>query len=112
MRPWAFAIARHVAHMARRSFWRRDRHERVAERELPELPRLSEALDITDRIGLTQALKALSPGGREAIWLHHVGGFAFREIAAVQGISETAAKVRAHRAMLRLRQKLGAGGSA
>ncbi len=60
-----------------------------------------------DRSG--RALGTLAEAGREAVWLHHVEGFSFREIAAVQGISETAAKVRAHRAIVALRGEFEGG---
>lgn len=103
VRPWAFAIARHVVLMARRSSGRRARNEVLPIDELPEVPMLSRAAGALDRISLSRALRTLAGPGREAVWLHHVEGFSFREIAAVQGISETAAKVRAHRAIVALR---------
>ena len=106
VRPWAFAIARHVGLMARRTSGRRARNEVQPFDELPEVPTLSRAAGTLDRISLGRALGTLAEPGREAVWLHHVEGFSFREIAAVQGISETAAKVRAHRAIVALRGEL------
>ncbi len=103
VRPWLFAIARHVGLMARRASGRRARHELLAPEELPEIPVLSRAAGAVDRLALTRALGTLPERGREALWLHHVEGLSFREVAAVQGISETAAKVRAHRALVALR---------
>lgn len=103
VRPWVFAIARHVGLMARRSSGRRGKREVQPMDELPEVAILSRAAGALDRIALGRALQALAEPGREALWLHHVEGFSFREIAAVQGISETAAKVRAHRALAVLR---------
>lgn len=109
VRPWVFAIARHVGLMARRSSGRRSRNEVQPFDEMPEVPTLSRAAGALDRISLGRALLTLAGPGREAVWLHHVEGFSFREIAAVQGISETAAKVRAHRAIAALRAELREG---
>lgn len=106
LRPWAFSIARHVGLMARRSSGRRARNEVQPFDELPEVPVLARAAGALDRISLGRALRTLAEPGREVVWLHHVEGFSFREVAAVQGISETAAKVRAHRAMVALRGEL------
>lgn len=92
--------------MARRTSGRRARNEVQPFDELPEVPTLSRAAGALDRISLGRALGTLAKPGREAVWLHHVEGFSFREIAAVQGISETAAKVRAHRAIVALRGEL------
>ena len=111
VRPWAFAIARHVGLMARRSSGRRARNEILPAEELPEVPTLSRAAGALDRIALGRALGQVAEPGREAVWLHHVEGLSFREIAAVQGISETAAKVRAHRAIVALRGLLAGSGS-
>ncbi len=111
VRPWAFAIARHVGLMARRSSGRRARREVLPIDELPEVPVLSRAAGAIDRIALGRALRTLAEPGREAVWLHHVEGFSFREVAAVQGISETAAKVRAHRAIVALRGQFAADGT-
>ncbi|MEO8197255.1 MAG: RNA polymerase sigma factor [Thermoanaerobaculia bacterium] len=104
VRPWLFAIARHVGLMSRRSSGRRSRRELQPFDELPELPVLARAAGALDRIALGRALGDLAAPGRETLWLHHVEGFSFREIAAIQGISETAAKVRAHRAIVALRE--------
>lgn len=106
VRPWAFAIARHVGLMARRSSGRRARREVQAPEDLPEIPVLSRAAGAIDRIALGRALATLDETGREALWLHHVEGLSFREVAAVQGISEGAAKLRAHRAKVALRGEL------
>lgn len=109
VRPWAFAIARHVGLMARRSILRRASGEVQPLDELPEVAVLSRAAGALDRISLSRALRTLGEPGREALWLHHVEGFSFREIARIQGISLSAAKVRAHRAMHALRGELVEG---
>jgi len=110
VRPWIFSIARHVGLMALRSIGRRGRREVQPFDELPEVPVLARAAGTLDRIALGRALATLGESGREAVWLHHVEGFSFREIAAVQGISETAAKVRAHRAIVALRGEFAEAG--
>ena len=106
LRPWAFAVARHVGLMARRAAGRRARREVQPIDDLPEVSTLSRAAGALDRVSLGRALATLAETGREALWLHHVLGLSFREVAAVQGISETAAKVRAHRAIVALRGAL------
>ena len=111
VRPWVFAIARHVGLMARRTAGRRARREIQPVDELPEISILPRAAGAVDRVALGHALRRLAEPGREAVWLHHVAGFSFREIAAVQGISITAAKVRAHRALSVLRSLLAGSGS-
>ena len=103
VRPWVFAIARHVGLMARRASGRRARRETLAEAELPEVAVPAAAFAALDRLSLERALDSIAEPGREALWLHHIEGLSFREVGAVQGISETAAKVRAHRAMAALR---------
>lgn len=103
VRPWVFAIARHVGLMARRGAGRRGKHEVQAPDELPEIPILGRAAGLVDRLNLTRALWSLPEAQREAVWLHHVVGFSFREIAALQGTTETAAKVRSHRGLVALR---------
>lgn len=106
VRPWVFSIARHVALMARRSAVRRVRNEVQPPDELPDLPEPTAVEPPIDRVTLERALDSLADPSREALWLHHVEGLSFREVAAVQGISESAAKLRAHRARHALRSRL------
>jgi len=112
LKPWVYAIARHVALMARRSRSRSTAKETPIEERSQELaePRggLSETID---RLTLERLLDVLPDAGREALWLHHVEGLSFREVASVLGIRETAAKVRAHRALAALRTRLATGGA-
>lgn len=106
VRPWVFAIARHVGLMARRGAGRRGKHEVQSSEELPEIPTVGRAAGLADRLYLNGALWSLPESQREAVWLHHVVGLSFREIAAVQGTTETAAKVRSHRGLVALRERL------
>jgi len=108
LKPWAYTIARHVFLMSARSDRRRGRHETLADEDLPELPIPAEVETLADRDRVRRAVAGLPVEGREAVLLHHVMGLSFREIGAVVGISEGAARVRAHRAMIALREELGA----
>ncbi len=110
VKPWIYAIARNVFLMHRRAAGRRGRHEAVANDELPELPIPAEMESLADRDAVRRALARLPEDRREALVLHHLWGLSFREVGAVQGISEAAAKLRAHRGMVALRELLGGGG--
>lgn len=109
LRPWLFAIAHHVGQMVRRSSGRRVRHEVQPEEEPLEIPVLAQAAGALDRIALERALRSITQPGREVLWLRYVEGLSVREVAAVLGISVTAAKVRAHRAVLSLRERFTEG---
>ena len=52
---------------------------------------------------LLRALDEVPDDRREAVLLHHVWGFSFREIGAMLGISERAAKLRSFRGIQALR---------
>ena len=78
--------------------------------ELPEHPVSPEVEALGDRDLVHKALERVSKDHREALVLHHLSGLSFKEVGRVLGISEGAAKVRAHRAMATLRDVLGAGG--
>ncbi len=106
--PWAFAIARNVYRMERRSTGRRRRHEEPAPEGVPDLPVPAEAEGFANRLAVRRALLQVPEDGREPLLLHHVWGLSFGEIGAVLGIRGGAAKVRAHRAMTALRRLLGA----
>ncbi len=110
VKPWVYAIARNVFLMQRRSATRRGRHEAVADDALPEIPVPPEIEALADRDTVRAALAQLADGRREPLVLHHLLGMSFKEVAAVLGISEGAAKVRAHRALAELREALGVRG--
>jgi RNA polymerase sigma-70 factor (ECF subfamily) len=102
VRPWAFAIAKRVFLMYRRSTSRRERHEGLfslaALRPQSTTPTSME----TDRLHARQQVHALllrAPAdGRRAFVLHHLFGFSFKEIGATLGIRPEAAKIRSSRA--------------
>ena len=109
VRPWVYAITRHVALMHLRS--KRRRKESVAGDELPELPVPPEMERIADRATLEKLLATLPPEGREVLVLHHLVGLSFEEIGQVVGLRAGTAKVRAHRALKTLREMVaGYGG--
>jgi RNA polymerase sigma-70 factor (ECF subfamily) len=110
VRPWAYAIARNVFLMFARASGRRGRHEVVAPEELPELPVPAEMESYADRDAVRRAVALLPQERREPLLLHHVLGLSFREVGAVLGISEGAAKVKAHRAVTALREILDVSG--
>ena len=106
VKPWAFGIARNVYLMDRRARWRRGRHEQQTVHEVPELAVPALAQHFPDRDGVDRALARLAPDRREALLLHHVWGFSFKEIGGFLGISQRAAKLRSFRGMRALRQML------
>ena len=102
LRPWVFAIARHVWLMDRGMRSRRP----VTGSELPDLPVPAEVERLADRDTLGRALAAILPDRREALLLHHVWGFNFAEIGQLLGIRADAAKLRSSRGMGDLREIL------
>jgi RNA polymerase sigma-70 factor (ECF subfamily) len=101
-RPWVFAIARHVFLMHARAT--RRRLTRVG--SMPDdvdMPVPPEVEGLADRILVRGALEQIGPDRREALLLHHVWGFSFREIAGILGITDAAAKLRSSRGMADLR---------
>ena len=103
VRPWVFAIARHVWMMDQRARARRP----AATEELPDVPVIPEMEALGDRDALRRALSAVLPDRREALLLHHVWGFSFGEIGQLLGIRADAAKLRSSRGMADLRARLG-----
>lgn len=103
VRPWAFGIARNVYLMDRRA-WRRKRSlENAGEDLLLELGLPAAVEKLADRDLVRRSFGCLSPDQQEPLLLHHVWGFSFREIGGMLGIREGTAKVRAHRALEKLR---------
>jgi RNA polymerase sigma-70 factor (ECF subfamily) len=102
VRPWVFAIARHVWLMDLRTQSRRP----IATGELPEVPVPAEMARLADRDALRRALGSVLAARREALLLHHVWGFSFAEIGQMLGIRADAAKLRSSRGMSDLRAML------
>jgi RNA polymerase sigma-70 factor (ECF subfamily) len=107
VRPWIYAIARNVFLMSRRAGGRRGRYESTVGETFPEVAVPPEVESLADRDAVHRALARLPEDRREALLLHHVWGLSFREAGAVLGVSEAAAKLRAHRGAQMLRELLG-----
>ena len=104
VRPWIYAITRHVALMYLRSA--RRRKERLADEDLPELPVPPEMESFADRATVQRLLAGLPDNAREVLVLHHLLGLSFKEVGRIIGIAAGTAKVRAHRAIKSLREQL------
>jgi RNA polymerase sigma-70 factor (ECF subfamily) len=97
VRPWVYAITRHVALMHLRSA--RRRKEQLADGELPVLPVPPGVEHLADRVTTLRLLDRLPRAGREVLILHHLLGLSFEEVGKILGLSAGTAKVRAHRAL-------------
>lgn len=111
VRAWAFGIARHVLLRHRDEARRRARHEAAFPHEGLHALEAAGGADLlhADARAIGAALHALSPGTRDAWWLHHVEGIGFEEVARRLGIASTAARLRASRATGAIRRALGLG---
>lgn len=100
--PWLLTIA---ANAARDSLRRTRLRIEVAEPVTPEQePSVTPALsDPGARRRIEAALATLPDQQREAVLLHKLEGLSFDEIGRSLGISETAARIRAHRGYEKLR---------
>jgi len=97
--------------------WHRSRHSRIANAPPSKLDGADPSLpwrsvlsglvrkEAAERI--ERALDKLPPAYREAFVLKHVEGMDFKEIAELAGITESTARVRAHRGKLLLQADLG-----
>lgn len=104
--PWAFAIARHVYLMDRRSRLRKQARERhdPADRSDPAAASLESGFDARERVG--RALAATTGKRRASLILHHLWGFSFREIGRLLRVRPDAAKRQASRGVHDLRREL------
>jgi RNA polymerase sigma-70 factor (ECF subfamily) len=105
--PWLYGVARRALAEQRRGQERRrrlgERLRSVAVEEVSTTPELRDHW-------LTEALRRLSPTDREALLLRYWEELEPAQIARVMGCSRATATVRLHRARLRLRRELDAGG--
>ncbi len=104
VRPWVYAISRHVALMHLRS--KRRRKESIAAEDLPEVPVPPELESYADRATVHRLLAALPRASQEVLILHHLLGLSFEEVGLIVGAAAGTAKVRAHRAIKSLRETL------
>ena len=104
VKPWMYAITRHVALMHLRS--QRRRREITPVENLPEIPIPPEVEKLGDRKIVRRLLLELPRPAQEVLVLHHMLGLSFAEVGRIMGISSGAAKVRAHRALKVLRTRI------
>lgn len=104
VKPWIYAITRHVALMHLRSG--RRRKETLADDQLPEIPVPPEMETLADRDTLHRLLSELPRQAQEVLMLHHLLGLSFQEVGQILGIAAGTAKVRSHRALKALRERL------
>ncbi|MCU0304255.1 MAG: RNA polymerase sigma factor [Thermoanaerobaculales bacterium] len=109
VRPWVYAITRHVALMHLRS--QRRRKEVLPEDGLPDIPVPPEIERLADRATLMRLLGGLPREASEVLILHHLLGVSFEEIGEIMGVAPGTAKVRAHRALKKLRESVGGEGA-
>jgi RNA polymerase sigma-70 factor (ECF subfamily) len=99
VRPWAFAIAKRVFLMDRRTTVRRERQELLFSRtERWRSATSSEADRLQAQQQVQSLLRRVSADGRRAFVLHHLFGLSFKEIGARLAIRPEAAKIRSSRA--------------
>jgi RNA polymerase sigma factor (sigma-70 family) len=106
LKPWLYTIA---LNLKREHFRRRKRRPERPDSEIADLqptpPRGQEQTEA--RRTISWALEQIPADQREVIELHWLAGLSFPELSESIGISVAAAKVRAHRGYLRLRDVLG-----
>jgi RNA polymerase sigma-70 factor (ECF subfamily) len=100
-RSWFLAIVANQCRSTRRGRW-----WSIIKLGDPEQHRAGPEEQTVQRSDLQRALKRLDPDERLALFLRYYMDLGLSEVAAVLGISETAAKSRIHRAAQRLRPVL------
>jgi RNA polymerase sigma-70 factor (ECF subfamily) len=105
--PWLYAIARHVLV----SSVRRNQLERTARERLGVLAQLDRPQVVSEPSetwleALDEALLELSPHERDAVRLRVVDELSYAEVGHVAGTTPGAARVRVHRGLAALRQRL------
>jgi RNA polymerase sigma-70 factor (ECF subfamily) len=105
--PWLMTIA---ANAARDTLRKKRQHVEVLQKDdehAPPEPSVMPAMSDPGARKLIEAAFAQLPDQqREAVVLHKINGLSFEEIAQALGISETAARIRAHRGYEKLRSLL------
>jgi RNA polymerase sigma-70 factor (ECF subfamily) len=89
----------------------RRRREILPDEDLPEIPVPPEVDQLADRATVQRLLGALPRAAQEVLILHHLLGMSFEEVGAILGIAPGTAKVRAHRALNRIRNHLAEEGA-
>jgi RNA polymerase sigma-70 factor (ECF subfamily) len=73
----------------------------------PEIDPVEEVVHRAEDRDLLRAVMALPLKDRQAIYLRYFDGLPFADVAQVMGTTESAARVRVHRALKDLRGRLG-----
>lgn len=114
--PWLYRIATNLAYDRFRRSARRPPPDSLSEAEVaavepaepgPRLDRLMEQREMSSCV--RQYIDDLPDSYRAVVLLHDLEGLTNPEIARLLGISLATAKIRLHRARVRLRQALGEG---
>jgi RNA polymerase sigma factor (sigma-70 family) len=103
---WLFHTSRLTAKNVRRSEQRRLAQEANMARAMQQQENWTPVVDDVTHLMLNEALSSLPPGDRQAILLHCVCGYSFRETGQAINISEEAVRKRVTRALERLRRHL------
>ena len=106
LRPWLYTIA---LNLSRQYFRRQGRRPEtgLGDQDPPERGREGDPERTSEARELREALADLPAPQREVVELHWFEGLPFKEVAQIVGASESAVKVRAHRAYAKLRTRLG-----
>jgi len=107
LRPWLFRIARNAAvdELRREGRWRRLLTRTSA--SPAHVEDVESQVILRDEVqAVLRASRGLGERDRLIVGLRGAGGLEHAEVAAVLGISEGAAKVAAHRAFRRLRERM------
>ena len=100
---WLCAIAKRV-HLA--YLRKHPRHEDIDAVVLLDRSAEDGAESAEKRLDLMRALHALEEPAREVVYLRALGGFSFREIGSILGMTENAARVTYFRGRQKLRKEL------
>ncbi len=100
---WLCAIAKRV-HLA--YIRKHPKHEDIDSLSIADSTLEENAAGDEARLSLMRALHALAEPAREIVYLRVLGGFSFREIGNVLGMTENAARVTYFRSRLKLRKEL------
>ena len=112
--PWLYAIARHI----RVDHYRKASRVEMRERQVEQMPEISEARKKGHGMDLEALLDSLPESQREVIVMLKISDMSLEEVARATSSSVGSVKQKAHRAYEKLREKLtrmgfgrvGAGG--
>ncbi|QOT23996.1 MULTISPECIES: SigE family RNA polymerase sigma factor [Micrococcales] len=96
--------ARRVLMNLRVDMWRRRRHEELVD-AVPDRPQGHVSDDVEARLVLAEMLRPLSQKQRSIVALRYLLGLSVADTAQELGISESAVKVAAHRALKRMQER-------